>query len=165
MSNAAHQLLAAFESLKGSEAIPEDHLEAQRIAGLPIDVALITARMRAIAERNGPTFKPARLKYFAGAIDDLVRTGKQPTFSVVRPDSPHVPIPEGDCLTPEEHRASLAHLRALQTPEQLRRVDLVKGLKPRPNFKELQWLLGQCPPTEFAARLDRRAVSGGLPPP
>jgi hypothetical protein len=147
----ANELLACFKELGGLAAV-EDHLEAAKLSTLPLEVGVITAKMRAIKQRNGPTWRPTRLKYFHGAITDLL---KQQSPSGLQAHAHE--LPDADGLTAEEHEAALAHLRELQTPEQRRRVELVTALKPRPTLKELQHLLHErTSDAEFAARLSAR---------
>jgi hypothetical protein len=79
MNQAAHPndavkpLLDCFESLKGGSATPDDYLEASRMATLGIDVQGIVACIQSVARRNGPAWRPHTLRYFAGAVADLVK--------------------------------------------------------------------------------------------
>jgi hypothetical protein len=127
LSDTAKLLLAAYEEIKKGPAHPEDVLEATRLAGLPLAPVAIISRMQAIKHRNGPEWRPSRMRYFANAINDIL---KEPPQSQPQPTQPAVLPP----LTEEEHEQSLAALQALETPEQRRRVELVGTLEPRATF-------------------------------
>jgi hypothetical protein len=110
-SDAARMLLDAFEEIKGSPAHPEDALEAQRLASLPLSHLAIISRMQAIKQRNGGEWKPTRLRYFAAPINDLLKepiAHTQPaTMPTWQPAEPEVSFPE------EERKRRAGRLRQM----------------------------------------------------
>jgi hypothetical protein len=148
----ARMLLFAYEEIKGSPAHPEDALDAARLAKLPLAPEVLISRMRHVAERNGPGWKPSRLRYFVNPLNDLVKDqpAAKPPPRLSDPAEPPKP------LSPEEHEHALAELRRLESPEQRRRADLVATLEPRATVKELVYLLfDRQGSEEFARRLEQ----------
>jgi hypothetical protein len=147
--NSARLLLDAYEEIKGAKCHPEDELEAQRLARLPLAPEVMISRMRAVAQRNGLSWRPSRLRYFANPLNDLAA---QPSTPAPKPSQPADLEP----LSQEEHEQAIAHLQSLQSPEQRRRVELVLTLEPRASFRELASLLFErMSGEEFARRLDK----------
>lgn len=148
MNDAARMLLLAFEELRGMQPHEEARLEAERFAKMPLAPELVVQRMRAVAARSGPGWRPSRLRYFRNVFNDLLAEPR-PTVAT---QGPAVSVP----LSQENHEQAMASLRALETPEQGRRADLVGTLQPRATLHELKYLLfDRMDGQEFGRRLEQ----------
>jgi hypothetical protein len=112
-NDAVKLLLDCFEKLKGANAVPDDYLEAIRLASLPLSPVAIVSRMEHVALRNGPEWKPTRLRYFKAPINDLLtephaaQSAQPATMPTWQPAEPEVSLPE------EERKQQAERLRQL----------------------------------------------------
>jgi hypothetical protein len=82
-SEAAVMLLAALEEISGLQANVADHLEAANLTRLRVSPHAMVSRMKAIAMRNGPQWRPSSLRYFAAPLKVLVRDEARAVLTVV----------------------------------------------------------------------------------